>query len=160
MRVHRLPEASAAFEKALKLNDKVYKIWCNLANSYQYAGTTSKAQAAYRRAVELAEPAVKTSPQDAALEATLGYYHARIHKREKALVRVQSTLALGSDDPEVLRRIASTYEALGMRKQAIEYVKKTLKKGYSFDQLKHSYNLGALLEDLAFRPDTIESKGK
>jgi hypothetical protein len=67
---------------------------------------------------------------------------------------------LGSDDPEVLRRVASVYEALGMRKQAIEYVRKALTKGYSFDQLKHSYNLGALLEDPAFRPDPIKSKGK
>ena len=158
--MHRLPEASEAFEKALTLNDKVYKVWGNLADSYQYAGATSKAQTAYLRAVELAESAVKSSPQDTALEATLGYFYARIHKREKALVRIQSTLALGSDDPEALRRVASVYEALGMRKQATEYTKKALKKGYSLDLLKHSYNLGALLEDPAFYPEQDQSRGK
>ena len=147
MREHHLAEASAAFEKAVKLNDKQYTVWGNLADSYQYAGDAAKAQTAYRRAVELAESAAKTSPQDATREATLGYFYARVHQREKALIRLQSALALGPKRHQVLTRVAAAYNALGMKQQAIAYAQKALQNGYSLEQLKHSYELSGLLQD-------------
>jgi eukaryotic-like serine/threonine-protein kinase len=149
LREHHLKEASANFEAALKVTDKDYKIWGNLADSYQYAGDGVKAQKAFQRAVELADSAVKISPQDVAREAILAYYYAWVHLREKALTRIQSALAAGADP--VLTLVASTYEVLGMRKQAIEFVNRALKSGYPMERLKHSYTLSALREDPAFR---------
>jgi tetratricopeptide (TPR) repeat protein len=73
--------------------------------------------------------------------------------RAEALAGVQTSLALAPDDPDVLENIGETYETLGDRKQALEYIEKSLQKGYSLESLKDSPDLKNLLSDPNFRPN-------
>jgi eukaryotic-like serine/threonine-protein kinase len=72
--------------------------------------------------------------------------------RDKALARVQTALALAPEDPDVLDNVGEAYEALGDRAHALEYIEKSLQKGYSLDSLRSSPGLKNLLVDPNFRP--------
>jgi tetratricopeptide (TPR) repeat protein len=94
---------------------------------------------------------VKLEPQDANLQANLGVLYAEKHLPDQALPRLQSALALAPDDPGVLTTVGDGYEALGQRKQAIEFMEKGLQKGFSLEDLKHDPDIQDLLSDPDFR---------
>jgi hypothetical protein len=72
--------------------------------------------------------------------------------REKALIRIQTALAISPDDPRVLINVADAYEVLGDRPNALRNVEKALQKGYPLEDLKSDPDQQALLQDPKFRP--------
>jgi Flp pilus assembly protein TadD len=79
--------------------------------------------------------------------------YAQKKLRDKALIRVQTALALTPGDPDVLENVGETYEALDDRSHAIQYIERALQKGYSMDALKNAPALQGLLSDPNFRPN-------
>jgi Flp pilus assembly protein TadD len=65
---------------------------------------------------------------------------------------MQAALALGPDDPQVLADLAQAYEQLGDRRQALQYLKKSLDKGMPLDTLRANSDMQELLSDPSFRP--------
>ena len=151
---HDFANSAAASEKALALNDKNFMVWANLAAAYESRGDLSKATAAEDREQPLLEQAVQQSPRDGASQARLGLLYAHKKMREKALSQTRTALALAPEDSDVLEHVGETYELLGDRKQAIDYIEKSLQKGYSLDVLKGDPNLKNLLSDPNFRPSS------
>ena len=151
---HDYANAAAVTEKALALNDKDFMVWANLAAAYESMGDLNKAAAAQDREQPLLEQAVEKSPRDAGSHARLGLLYAHKKLREKALSQVRTALALAPEDPDVLQNVGETYEILGDRKQAIEYIEKSLQKGYSFEAVKSDPYLKNLLSDPNFRPSS------
>jgi tetratricopeptide (TPR) repeat protein len=145
-------EAAAVEEKALQLNDKNYLVWGNLAIAYEGLKDKEKAGKARDREVALLEQAVQDTPRDAIAQATLGLLYAKKKLREKAISRIQSALALSPDDPNVLEAVGEAYEDLGDRAQALQYIEKSLQKGYPPADLKSFSDLQGLLSDPSFRP--------
>ena len=80
-----------------------------------------KAATARARATELAEKSAKLNPQDALAQAKLASFYAQQNLREKAMTRIQTALALSPDDPAILSDVATSFEYLGDRRQAIQY---------------------------------------
>jgi eukaryotic-like serine/threonine-protein kinase len=152
----RYAESAAMSQKALQLNDKNYLVWGNLMNAYQALNEKDKADAARDRALELLENTVKVTPQDAVTQATLAFFYAQKGLREKALTRVQAALARAPENPNVLELVGETYENLGDRPHALEYIEKAVQKGYSLDDLKSSPDLQGILSDPNFRPATTK----
>jgi len=150
----RYAESAAMSQKALQLNDKNYLVWGNLMNAYQALNEKDKADAARDRAVALLEDSVKVTPQDAVTQATLAFFYAQKGLREKALTRLQAALARAPENPNVLELVGETYENLGDRPRALEYIEKAVQKGYSLDDLKSSPDLQGVLSDPNFRPTT------
>ncbi|MGC2248176.1 MAG: protein kinase, partial [Terriglobales bacterium] len=124
-------DAVEAVEQALQLNDKDYVVWGNLAIASKGLGDVGKAESARDRELTLLEQGVQTNPRDAVMQANLGLLYAQKKMREKAVSRIQSALALSSDDPTVLEAIGEAYEDLRERPQALQYIEKSLQKGYS-----------------------------
>ncbi len=145
----RYAEAAAATEKALQLNDNDYTVWLNLLNDYEWLKDTVKVESVRKRALPLVEQAVRLKPQDAVAQSTLALLFAKDKQREKALTRVQTSLALSPDDTQVLSNVADTYEILGDRHRALEYLEKALQKGYSVDQAKGDPDMQGMLQDPA-----------
>jgi hypothetical protein len=52
----------------------------------------------------------------------------------------------------VLELAAETYENLGDRRHALDYIEKALQNGYSLDELKETPEFQNLLSDPKFRP--------
>lgn len=148
----RYAEAASMTEKALAINSNNYLVWNNLANAYEWLTEKDKAAAARTRAIELAERVVKLNAQDATAQAKLASLYARQNLREQATARVQTVVALASDDPGVLEDLAGAFENLGNRRQAIHYAALALQKGYPLAQLTNDHDLQSLIHDPNFRP--------
>ncbi len=148
----RYGESVAMTQKALQLNDKDYLVWANLMAGYQGLNQKSNFEAARERAIRLLEQTVTAKPQDALTQVSLASLYAQKGLREKAITRVQAALARAPDNPNVLELAGETYEALGERRQAIEYVDRAIKNGYPLDQLRDVPELHKLVSDPNFRP--------
>lgn len=147
-------DAAAASEKALQLNDKNYLVWANLAAAYEGLNELNKATAARDREQPLLEEAVKQSPRDSGAQARLAVLYAQRKLRDKALSQIQTALALAPEDSDVLENVGEAYELLGDRNHALQYIEKSLQKGFSFDALKGDPYLKNLLSDPKFRPSS------
>jgi serine/threonine-protein kinase len=145
-------EAAAATEKALQLNDKDYMVWGNLAIAYQGLNDKEKEGSAWDHEIVLLEQAVRDTPRDAIAQSNLGLLYAKKKLREKAISRIQSALALLPDDPTVLESVGEAYEDLGDRTQALQYIEKSVQKGYALADLKNVPDLQGLISDPRFHP--------
>src|SRR6266705_3332822 len=106
-----------------------------------------KAATARARATELAEKSAKLNPQDALAQAKLASFYAQQNLREKAMTRIQTALALSPDDPAILSDVATSFEYLGDRRQAIQYAQRAIQKGYPFAQLANDPDMQSLILD-------------
>ena len=145
-------EAAAATEKALHLNDRDYTTWANLAFAYEVLKDKEKENKARDRETILLEETARNAPRDAVVQSELGVVYAKKKLREKAISRIQSSLALSPDDPSILENAGEAYEDLGDRTLALQYIEKSLQKGYALETLKTIPNLQGLLSDPNFRP--------
>jgi serine/threonine-protein kinase len=146
----RYADSAAANEKALKLNDKNYLVWRNLAEVYQWMKLPDKFAAASERELQLVEDRARSHPQDAQLLSELATLYAAKKLRDKALPPLQKALALAPDDPAVLLNAAETYEDFGERAETLRYVERGLSKGYSMDDLRRRFALQGVLSDPSF----------
>jgi serine/threonine-protein kinase len=150
---HRPADSAAALEHAVQLNANDYIVWANLAAAYESLHDEARVAAARNKELPLLEQAAQANPRDAGVQSRLALAYAHKNLRDKAVARVQTSLALAPDDPDVLDNIGEAYEALGDRANAIQYIKKSLAKGYSLEALKNSEGLKNLLSDPKFRAD-------
>jgi tetratricopeptide (TPR) repeat protein len=153
MNEKRFADSVAMSQKALQLNDKDYMVWANLASAYFALNQKDKVEGAREHAISLLEQTVKLKPEDALTQVSLAAFYAQKGLREKAIPRVQAALARSPDDPNVLELAGETYENLGDRRHALEYIEKALKNGYPFETLKDSPDMQNLLSDPNFRPN-------
>jgi serine/threonine protein kinase/tetratricopeptide (TPR) repeat protein len=157
MNEKRYAESVAMTQKALQLNDKDYLVWANLMAAYQGLNQKSNLEAAREHAIDLLEQTVTSKPQDALTQVSLAALYAQKGLREKAITRVQAALARAPDNQNVLELAGETYETLGERRHALEYVDRALQNGYPLDQLKDVPELQKLISDPNFRPNPGKS---
>lgn len=147
----RFAEGVAATEKALQFNDKDYIVWANLAMAYRGLNDPGKVAAALDRELPLLEAEARGNPRDAGIHSRLGLLCAEKKLRDQALSHTRTALALSPEDASVLETVGETYEQLGDRARALQYIELSLKKGYSLDTLKSDPSLESLLSDPSFR---------
>ena len=150
----RYADSAAATEKALQFNDRDYIVWANLAMAYEGLHDQVKLEAARDKELPLVEQAAQSNPRDAGIQVRLALLYAEKKLREKALAHLQTALTLSPDDSDVLESVGETYETLGDRPHAIEYIEKSLQKGFSLESLKNTPALKSLLSDPNFRPSS------
>jgi tetratricopeptide (TPR) repeat protein len=126
-------------------------VWGNLATACEGLKDQAREAQASDRQIVLLEQAALDTPRDALVQATLGMLYGKKKLREKAISRIQSALALSPDDLNVLATVGEAYEDLGDRAQALQYIEKSLQKGYPLADLKHTLDLQGLLSDPNFR---------
>ena len=85
------------------------------------------------------------------MQSDIGLLYAKKKMREKALSRIESALVLSPDDPNVLATVGEAYEDLGDRAHALQYIEKSLQKGYDLADLKNVPALQGLLSDPSFK---------
>lgn len=154
----RYADSAAMTEKALQLNDNNYLVWNNLVLAYQWLKENQKAADARARAVELAEKAAKLNPQDALVQSKLASLYASRKMRDKAMQCTQAALTLSPDDASVLGDIATSYEYLGERSQAIEYARRAIQKGYAVEQFTNDPDMQNLVQDPKFPNPALAAK--
>jgi tetratricopeptide (TPR) repeat protein/predicted Ser/Thr protein kinase len=150
-RQRRWSDAAAMVEQALQLNRSDYRVWANLAASYEWLDQPAKAAAAYAEELARLETVAKLTPEDAEMLSHLGVLYARQHLRDRAIPRIESALARAPDRTEVLGNAADAYEYLGDRTRALALVKKAMEKGMATEEIERDPVLRNLRLDPRFR---------
>ncbi len=125
----RFADAARMFEKALTINDGSYQVWGNLAYALTFGSEPEQAWARFERAIELAEAQRTSQPTDARLLSRLADYYVMVDRREEAHAMLEETIRLDPRDPTVHANIGETFEDLGDRDRALEWIGRALEGG-------------------------------
>jgi tetratricopeptide (TPR) repeat protein len=139
-RQKRFPEAEQANEDALKMNDKDWRVWTNLAAVRRWRHEEDAAREADLRALPLMESESRLKQQDPDLQVTLGVVEADLGRDKEAESHMRTAMALASGNGNIEAAAAEIEARLGHHKQAVAL----------FEKAVHD---GALQRDFAMDPD-------
>ena len=148
---HRFNDAAQTYEKAVQLNDKDYTNWGNLGEALYLKGDRPRADAAFRQAIVLAKRDATINPRDPQLLKYLANYHAMINDRSHALKYLDQELKQGRFDKDSLFEAALVFNHLGETGQALEWLAKALRAGYSPETAMQQPDLDNLHGDGRFQ---------
>jgi len=156
----RYADAAADYEKALEFNKSDYQVWSNLAVAYsQTPGQQARAKDGFIQAAKLCREALKANPDDPEMLSDLAMFIASEgDERQEPLVLIEKALALGPQDTYVQFNAAETYESLGYRKEALDWLGKLIAAGYPMDDINHSPVLADLLKDKRYQELLAQKK--
>jgi len=143
--------AARMYKKALETSDSDYRIWGNLANSYYWTPEDrNKAQPNYQRAAKMAEKGLEKNPADPEMLSYLASYYGMMGNHSKALSILERVITIKSLLPKVMFRIADTFEQIGEREKALQWIKSALDKGLSLAEIENNPGLSELRSDRRF----------
>ncbi len=146
-------EAATMYRRALDFDTSDYTLWGNLAAAYRWGGgDRSRALPLYQRAATMAAERLAVNPRDASALSDLAAYDAELGKRDEARSLVARALAAAPDDPGMMFQAGVTFERLGDRAKAIEWVGKAVAHAYPRDEVMRAPDLAELRRDSAFAP--------
>ncbi len=147
----RMEEAAQNFQRALTLDDHDYRVWGSLAGTYsEMPGRAADADSALRRAIDLGQRQLLINPNDAELLALLAEYYGEVREPVAARRYAERAHALAPDNAEVQAFIASAYENIGDRAQALAAIQRALRLGMSADTMRKEPALKKLVADPEF----------
>jgi serine/threonine-protein kinase len=148
----RFAEAVTGYEQALAIDDRDFMVWNNLAESLRFSGAPSdRVAAAYRRAGELAEPALARAPDDHALRLVVATASAAGGDRARARELADQVHAAGVDDPVLCFILAAVEEDLGERGRALELLDRAVGGGFPAAEVMAYPGFEALRRDPGFQ---------
>lgn len=144
----RYGDATGIYKRSAEMRPADWNTWGNLGTAQEFTGgSPEEAARSYRKAIELAAPQLKTTPDDPFLVSRLGKFYASIHDTAHALPLLRKSLVLVPNDPDLLERVAEAYESLGQRDQALKLVSKAIQLGFPVDYAKKIPTFKALRSD-------------
>ena len=144
----RFADAARMYEKAIAYNDLDYRVWSNLAEAYYWApGERDRSFESNRKAAELAEGIKKVNQNDPSVLASLASIYATMGDSVQARSLLQQLTDAEPDQLQVIFTIGSTYEFLGERELALEWIGKALDRDFSLAQIDRNPRLKELRED-------------
>ncbi len=153
----KFEDAINAFNRSVLLGDQHIEAHGNLARAYYwYPPKRAQAKAELKRAIELAGADLRVNPNNADVHTLLAEYFAMLGDRMHALEHLQAALASRPLDPETLFYAAKVYNILGEREQALNWLEKSVKSGYSLAEIQNTVELDSLRADPRFQALTSE----
>ncbi|MBM3762625.1 MAG: tetratricopeptide repeat protein [Acidobacteria bacterium] len=145
-------KAADAYRRATEMDERGYLSRANYAAALDRLPDQKKESALqYQKAIELAEPLLKATPDDYRLLGNVASYHAVLGHQEQALSLMRRAIALQPQSPDVANRAIAVYEFLKQRDLALEWAARAVKNGYSFETLKNDPELAGLVKDPRFK---------
>ena len=144
--------AAQMYEQALQLDESYYLLWGNLGDAH-YWGVVQRdqADAAYLKALELAEQLRETTPDDAALLASMGGYHAMLEHEAEAVALITRSLELAPNEPELQLQAAQASVQLARPADALEQLTAGIQSGPSLALVTKNPWFDSLSDDPDFR---------
>jgi len=153
---HRFHDAAQVYEKAVQLNDKDYENWGNLGEAYYLDGERPKAREAFEKAADIAKRDLAVNSRDVVVLRDLADYCVMTDDREGALKYLALALEQNKSDKDTLFFAAQIYDHLGDNGQALEWLGKALRSGYSPEIVRQQPDLDNLHGDPRFE-DLLKS---
>jgi len=128
----RFDEAAHTYEQAVKLNPEDYEMSGNLGDAYNWSSKQqSQAPQSYRKAITLANAALRVNPRDAAVLCDLALYHAMLREQDPAISSLRKALVLAPGNSDFLFKASEIYNQFGMTEPALAALQDSMKQGYS-----------------------------
>jgi len=144
----RYSDSAAMFEEAVKLDEKDYLLWGNLADAYRCIPESSgKAGTAYQRALQLGEEELSKDPKDSQIVARLARFWVILGDQPRALDEIAQALKTSPSDVRVLLKSVQVFELAKQRDAAIESLRKFIDQGGSKEEIDSDPDLVGLLKD-------------
>ena len=148
----RFEEAAKNYELALKLDDSDYRIWGNLAETYYWSrGGNEKARATYREAILRGRRLLEVNDQDAEVLARLSGYLARTGDLSEASDLLRRAVDTDPTEPELQFLIGNSYERIGERETAIDWIIRAIESGFPISEIERSPSLAQLRSDARYQ---------
>ena len=144
-------EAEKMFNESIRLRPDHYRAWGFLANVYQGRGVEKgKVAATYQKAISLTDELRKQTPS-AYILADVGAYYAALGNERQSVPLLRQAATLAPDKPEVLYEVATGYERLHKRDEALVWLDHAMTLGISPQFLERIPELSALRADARYR---------
>jgi serine/threonine protein kinase/tetratricopeptide (TPR) repeat protein len=151
-------EAADSYERALKLNDRDYRLWMNLASALENCpGEEDRARRTYKTGIDLAEAQRQINPSDPELLASLADAYASVGNVERATALIEDAMKLAPDNPGTMVAAGIVYELDGRRDRALKVLGDVIKLGYPREQIETLPELKDLVKDPRFDSVTAEA---
>ena len=148
----RFADAVGSYEGALKLDDRHYDVWGNLADAYYWApGLRNSSTAAYRRAIALATKQYEVNPSDAVLLSYIAQYHAMLGEKDLALDGIGRALRLDPRSAEIAFTAAIVYDQIRDVGSCLTMLKKAIAGGVSVATVHGTPNFSNLESEPRFQ---------
>lgn len=121
----RYSEAAEMYEKVLE-NDSYsdqYKFWGNYAVSVKWSKGLEGENDLYRTAIEKAKSQLDVNANDPVVLSDIAVFYSDLENSEQAIDYIEKALSMNQEDIDILVNAVSTYENLGMRQEALEWVR-------------------------------------
>ena len=149
----RYAESVSMFEKAtLADGGSSYVTQGNLADAcLQAPGQADKAQAAYLRAIALADRQLAVNPKDATVLSRRASYRAHIGQKQPAVADIRLARKLAPADVPVILKAVMVYEIAGRRADALGALEELLKRDPDLQQVEREPGLDRLRQDPGYQ---------
>jgi serine/threonine-protein kinase len=144
-------QAAAYFERAVQMNGRDSLLWHNLASAYQWSNQREKARTAFERTAELAEEQRRVNPNRPSVLMDLADCYSMLDQPERSRSLLQQALGLAPNDVPIMFNAGVVYEQLGDREQALQWIGKAIRGGYSRDLIDKAPSLANLRADPRYR---------
>jgi serine/threonine-protein kinase len=146
----RFGDAARMYEQALESDASDYMLWGNLGAARRLGGDQAGTREAYRRAIAAAAAEPRTGVDGQQQRADLAGYHALLGEHEQARSLLEQVIAEKPSDANVIEAIGESFDDLGDRQRALEWIGRALAGGYSRAVVEHSPALRELRADPGF----------
>jgi serine/threonine-protein kinase len=153
------PQSVTAFEKAVANGANDFMVWSNLGDAYRWTPENeAKARDAFSRSLQLLDEKLRAEPDSAELLSRRALVLAKKGDREPALLGATALEDQRDHDPQILYRLALTYELAGARERAIKQLDLAIARGYSTEELRKDPELAKLRSDVRYHKMMIAHK--
>jgi Flp pilus assembly protein TadD len=133
------------FERASLLRPEDFLAPVFLAGVLDDLGLKAEAEAAAQRSLKLVEERLELNPDDARATNLGAAILAKAGDRDRAVDYIQRSLAIDSEDSQMLYNIACSYALIGMPEEALSSLETAVDKGFGFkDWLEHDTDLDSI----------------
>lgn len=140
----RVEEARQMYELATQMSARDHRAWGQLGDANSLLGAQDLADAAYKKAVELARLTLEVNPRDVATTAEIAGYLAYLGQTDAAVDYIKTALDLGADDLYVHYEITVAHLRLNNTGAARNAINRAIELGYPENLAKADPQLTAL----------------
>ena len=150
--LRKYDKATGMYEKSIQSSPSDAVLWRNLGDGYYWTpGKRDQAQAAYRRAISLANDRLRVNPKDSSSLAVSAISQAMIGEKKGALDTLGKALKLAPSNPEMLFAAALIHNHFGDAPQTFDWLNKAVSAGYSRVTIRDTPDFDALRSNPRFQ---------
>ncbi|MFT5654376.1 MAG: tetratricopeptide (TPR) repeat protein, partial [Arenicella sp.] len=147
----KFDDAAAMYSRATEIAKDKHVLWGNLGDAQRFGSDPSLAIVSYRKAISLAEVALKINPSDKVTVAILSHYYANVGLRDKALAAIERAIADDPEDGYVWYFGTLTWLTLDNKDRAVQSLKTAIALGYPTQMVLTDVGLKGLTSESIYR---------